>query len=520
MGFNLGAFAGGLAKSGVDTYTKLSDEERRDAESKRQADIHRAFLQDQEENQRLRALTGETYGRVGQPEAFRTAGGAMGPAQPTPEQNAQAENEMYRNMGGRLSPEAERAMGLPSPTPGDAAKMFPAQKIYSADQAAAEFKTRAMGINPIKAADYQARLQSARKGELEITGLERAAKQDVEFDTYMQDTHKKLAGMRQDIQGTFDTDGMNGLVKKYGADFKDATGNSVALVGNAIVIKDSKGKIIGEPVTKPEDAVNALSNVLGKKAMESSLDGMLTKGLFRNSAEMMDYFTKRSTMRTQEATAGATVSNAATNAAQLAEQIKAGLFEAQAGQARASAASSTAHAAVYRNMADLYKSNKEAGEAVKPYLEKYAALSDKEKDGPEGRRILEEGALAAAKKSTDVTALINTLKKPDKSQAPEIDPKLKEAAYKEYAEAGTDPKALAAIKAKYPGVFGQSALDKALSGSNSPTAPTVEGRPLYNKTNDELLRMTKRAIGTSTSEAREAQAELDARKGESRMKAF
>ena len=61
MGFNFGAFAGGLAKSGVDAYTRLSEEERRDAEAKRQADIHKAFLQDQEENQRLRALTSETY---------------------------------------------------------------------------------------------------------------------------------------------------------------------------------------------------------------------------------------------------------------------------------------------------------------------------------------------------------------------------------------------------------------------------------------------------------------------------
>jgi len=120
-----------------------------------------------------------------------------------------------------------------------------------------------------------------------------------------------------------------------------------------------------------------------------------------------------------------------------------------------------------------------------------------------------------------VTGIINALKKADKSQAPEIDPKLKEAAYKEYSEAGTDPKALAAIKAKYPGVFGQSALDKALAGNKpADAAPAVEGRPLYNKSNEELMRMTKRAIGTSTSEAREAQAELDARKGESRMKAF
>jgi hypothetical protein len=220
--------------------------------------------------------------------------------------------------------------------------------------------------------------------------------------------------------------------------------------------------------------------------------------------------------------AGAAAQNAATSAAQLKEQIDAGLFKAQAGQARASANQANAHAAVYNNMVKLANENKEAGVAVKDALAKYEALSETEKAGPKGQAILTEGALAAAKKTGDITGILNVLKKPDKSQAPEIDPKLKEAAYKEYADAGTDdPNRLEAIKAKYPGVFGQTKLDKAMAGTSAkPTEPTVEGRPLYNKTNDELLRMTRRAVGTSTAEAREAQAELDARKGEPRMKAF
>jgi hypothetical protein len=227
-----------------------------------------------------------------------------------------------------------------------------------------------------------------------------------------------------------------------------------------------------------------------------------------------------------ETSAKAAATNAETSASELKQKITAGLFGAevalkgaQTKSALASANQANAHAGVYKNMIKLANENREAGVAVKDALAKYEALSDDEK-ATKGPQILIDGAVAAAKKTGDITGILNVLKKPDKSQAPEIDPKLKEAAYKEYSEAGTDPNALAAIKAKYPGVFGQSALDKALAGAPAkPTEPAVEGRPFYNKTNAELLRMTKRAIGTSTAEAREAQAELDARKGESRMKA-
>lgn len=472
MGFNFGAFAGGLAKSGVDTYTRLSEEERRDAEAKRQVDIHKAFLRNEQENERLSALSNETFGRVGQ-----TDTSALSP----------------REQDNPSVPDLQT--GLP--------QGFQA-KPYTAEQAAAEFKTRAMGINPLKAADYQAKLQGVRRGELELLSIERAAKQDKAFDTHMEETHKSLANMRQDIQGTFDTDGMNGLVKKYGSDFKDATGNSVALMGNALVIKDSKGKVVGQPVTRPEDAINALSNVLGKRAMEASLEGMVTKGLFRNSAELMDYFTKRNNMETQTSNAqssriSALASQTSANASAQNAATQASIAPSTIAQNQAQAAMYTAHAGVYAQTLEVAKSNKEAREAMQPYLDKIAEITDP--GSAEGRKEFErlsmQAMAAGAKKSSDIKGLLDSMKKADKSQLPEIDPKLKEAAYKEYSEAGTDPKALAAVKAKYPGVFGPSALDKAIADkakqSSAPAAAPAAALPRMDQ--DDIPRPnTSRAL--------------------------
>ena len=55
----------------------------------------------------IRTAGQETLSRVGEPTAFRTAGGAMGPAQPTEAQNRLADDEYYRNMGGRQSQAVE-----------------------------------------------------------------------------------------------------------------------------------------------------------------------------------------------------------------------------------------------------------------------------------------------------------------------------------------------------------------------------------------------------------------------------
>jgi len=157
MGFNLGAALSGAAEGASDTYFKLKKQKREDEEMQQRKEVHEAFKREQAENEQLKALAGETYGRVDQPESFRTAGGAMGP---------QLES-------------AQTAL------PANAAEAFPAQKMYSRDQAMKDFQSRAMGINPTKAMEYetkglqnQSARQNLKKGEYELTSLERSARLD------------------------------------------------------------------------------------------------------------------------------------------------------------------------------------------------------------------------------------------------------------------------------------------------------------------------------------------------------
>jgi hypothetical protein len=433
----------------------------------------------------IRTAGQETFGMVGKPVEYQ--GGEMGP-----------------------QPEAAQT-ALRSDIATAPAKM------YSEDRAQQDYLRRLRGLDVGKAQQFE-------KGALELSGLQRG-------ERYAKNQELALGFSNQVIKDVTEAKGDVGAVIEktflplYNADqlpgFKD--GGRAKLVPSAvggdksilITYKDGKEEVLPANMRTLEE----LTRYTQRKMIESSTPENYWKSRTQDVAEK--------NAESQATSAGAAATNAATSASELAQKIKSDLFGAearlkgaQATSAFASAEQSRAHAGVYKNMVELANTNKEAGLAVKEALAKYEELTDAEKSGPKGQQILTEGALAAAKKTGDITGIMNVLKKPDKSQAPEVDPKLKEAAYKEYSEAGTDPKALAAIKAKYPGVFGPSALDKALAGTNSPTAPTVEGRPLYNKTNEELMRMTKRAIGTSTSEAREAQAELDARKGESRMKAF
>lgn len=69
-----------------------------------------------------------------------------------------------------------------------------------------------------------------------------------------------------------------------------------------------------------------------------------------------------------------------------------------------------------------------------------------------------------------------------------------------------------------PGASGAEQQRPGAAGSAIPV--NVQGRPLYNESTADLTRMAKRPKGVSTAEAAEAQAELDARKGESRMSAL
>jgi hypothetical protein len=460
------AFAQGFQMGG-DMYDsaermKLMKEQqqwaREEAEAKRAERLREADI---------RTTGTETFGRVGQPSAFMTAGGAMGPAQPTPQQNAQAENEMYRNMGGRLSPEAEANLGVALPR-GDAAKMFPKQEMYSSEQAEKDYLKKLRGIDIGKAQQYE-------KGTLELSNLKRG-------ERYAQQQENAL-GFQQNVMSDLAKNGgdVGAILEKHFIPLYNenklpglADGGTAKIVpsavggGKSILITDKDGK----ESTLPADMATL------QKLTKFAQDNMIASSTPENYWKNKDQYIKEMNATSQQTSAQASVTsaaastvNAATNAKQLDQQIKAGLFEAQAGQARASANQANAHASVYKNMVDLAKTNKEAGEAVKEALAKYETLTDAEKAGPKGQQVLTEGALAAAKKTGDVTGIMNALKKPDRST---VTAEAEKAAYALYNEAVStgDPKRIAAAKAAYPQVFGPSELDKAIAAKNKPpTAP-------------------------------------------------
>jgi hypothetical protein len=190
------------------------------------------------------------------------------------------------------------------------------------------------------------------------------------------------------------------------------------------------------------------------------------------------------------------------------------LYAAQANQANA-------HASVYGNMLQTAKDSKEAGKAMQPFLDEFAQMTPEEQAGSKGQAVLLKGATAGAQKSKDLAGIVTMLRKPDRAA---VSAEQEKAAYTAYNEA-TTPEQIKAVKAKYPDVFGKSALDKAIEarekgGAGSAVTPAVEGRPLYNKSMSELQSMAKKPRGVSTAEANDAQAELEARKGEPRMSAL
>jgi hypothetical protein len=72
-------------------------------------------------------------------------------------------------------------------------------------------------------------------------------------------------------------------------------------------------------------------------------------------------------------------------------------------------------------------------------------------------------------------------------------------------------------------VVGKAANEKearSVYGGGAPAPASVAGRPMYDKPTSELTRLSAKPKGVSTEEANAARAELEARKGESRIGAF
>lgn len=381
----------------------------------------------------IRTAGKETFGMAGKPVEYQ--GGTMGP-QPEDMQTA-------------LRPDIATA---------------PA-KMYTEDQAQQDYLRRLKGIDIGKAQEYE-------KGALELGGARRKERYDANVEA-------ALTFNKHVIKDASTGMSAEDLIKKHIMPvYNDGKlpgtndGQTMSIVPSAldggkpsVVLTDSKGnqKVLGE-------ANMNMVQTLSKKGMDLMLASASPEEYHKHKSELI----AERNAASQETSAGASALSAATNAKHLDAQIRADLFGAQAAQARGSANQANAHAAVFKNMVDLAKTNKEAGEAVKESLAKYEALTDEEKAGPKGQQILTEGALAAAKKSGDITGIMNALKKPDRTTVSAEYEKNAYAALNKALES-QDQKQVEAAKAAYPKVFGEDPLVTAFKNAqnkNNPSSPT------------------------------------------------
>jgi hypothetical protein len=320
MAFNLGAFASGVAQGGINTYKTLAEIE---SQKKRDEllDLQMAELRNKiEEERQIRQTGRDVFSQVGKEDVTgalsATTGVGQQQASALTGQTAGAglDFESYDRdqMARTMRANAER-QGVPM-----GEQMRPALPTYTREQAESDYANRVRAINyergtaaEAAALGIQSAKQGLKKGGLEIKGLEREQQFNETFDATMKDWQKNQAfKISHDFDKTLVDEGVSGVLKKYGPEFKQATGNDVALVGNEIHVTN-KGKIVDR---FPTDQLQAkVEPMLAKKAMSGLMDTMVEKGLFRNPAEVLNFFKTQTELKNQGIQADAAMINALAN---------------------------------------------------------------------------------------------------------------------------------------------------------------------------------------------------------------
>jgi len=348
MGFNLGAFAGGLAQGGMSTYRMLEDIE---SQKKRDALIE---MQTQDAKD-------ERAGKA----ALRTA------ISETPTTN----NTFAPNFGGTGGIDADTA-----PVP---VKTTDSERMAGLTQRAIAAGADPMAVQKYQLGTYQ--LQNERRTS--------------ELNQKKFDLHQDREDKENKLQELVKANDAAGIVNYFGPLMAKETGHSYGIVnkpdGQVVEIRDDKGKLVES-----------------HKADAAYLAGKLSPAIDQHyiskwAALDPDFGLKVTANKVAER-------GVAVHEKDLAEKIKVGLFSAQAAQAKGAANASNAHASLYQNMVKVANSSMEGAEVMKPFLKEFSELDEKDQAGDKGRALLIQGATAAAKKSGDITGIINALKKPDR----------------------------------------------------------------------------------------------------------
>lgn len=291
MAFNLGAFASGFAKAGVDTYATMEaikSQKKRDELVDMQLQKEKAAFA---EEQAIREAGKDIYGKVGTddyaPELQRTTAigqqqtQALAPSLNSGKGGEDFDRAVAESTQGVLREHAERKGAA---VPADAAM---APKKYTEAQANADYAAKLKTINVEKG-------MQAEKGALELKGLKRSADIDSRFDKLAEDANKLSMDRVTTLKGVTAaaeaTGSLKPFVDTYGPELKKM-GMSTKMVGNSIVVMQK-----GQPqhvVNSPADAAALLNNAFADERFNYIKNGMLSAGVFKDAASFSTYVSQR-----------------------------------------------------------------------------------------------------------------------------------------------------------------------------------------------------------------------------------
>lgn len=227
------------------------------------------------------------------------------------------------------------------------------------------------------------------------------------------------------------------LLKQFGVQIKDGTGQSYYAKDGKVYTKDAGGNetVVADSL---DQAKVLLKQGAGAHFAHDLSNRIVKEGLFKSPEAFNDFYKAEREWVTSSAniansrvmaaaatknaessavSAAASKTTAEANASKVAAELKAGIPEAHAALYKAQAGQASAMADNHRGMLKLANENAalsaDARAEVKTILDKYQRLTPEQQNGPEGVAILTEASLAYVKKSGDVNGLINAIKRPD-----------------------------------------------------------------------------------------------------------
>jgi hypothetical protein len=495
MAFNLGAFAGGLVSGGLKTYQTMSEIERLRAAEERDKvrfeEEQRLITQRQESEALQRKAAIPTA--ADQPgrdinavvSALPIGGSETSPGDLT--KTTDAYQQKFKDVFGGLTPEQQalvlRQYGDAS-TPGGAA-LQQTQTTAGAPEALAGLNTAvvrqdAAGGRSVVQADTDEKKTVARykamamasgnpvaikaANEAEIAMLNRqvaeqsieVGKQNIAMNVFKLSEAQSVADftkrfndnlvaaktennklLKEVDEATNDPKAtVESLLKQFGVQIKDGTGQSYYAKDGKVYTKDAGGNeiVVADSL---DQAKVLLKQGAGAHFAYDLSNRIVKEGLFKSPEAFNDFYKAEREWVTASAniantrvmaaaatsnaasaavSAGASATSAKASADKVAAELKAGIPEAHASLYRAQAGSASAAAANYRGMLKLAQDNAtlsaDARREVTTILDKYQKLTPEQQIGPEGVAILTEASLAYVKKSGDVNGLINAIKPP------------------------------------------------------------------------------------------------------------